>query len=704
MPETTYIKAITSTLAEAMRADERVFVLGEDVAEGGPYTATAGLAEEFGTERVINTPISEAAITGVAIGAAQSGMRPVLEIMFIDFITLALDQLVNGAAKAHFMSGGQLTVPLVLRTQGGAGYRGAAQHSQSLESWLTHVPGPQGRDAEPRGRRRRAARERDRRPEPGRLHREQDALLPQGATCPSDAAPVPIGEAVTLREGGDVTIVALSRLVHDALAAAERLAAEDGIEAEVIDPRTLVPLDLDDDRRVGQAHRPARRRPRGRRARRLRRRDRRAGPGGGVRLPRRADRARRRAVRADPAQPAARGRLPAGRGRDRGGRAGDVAPHEPIRAVVSGCLTMKEVRVYDYVIVGAGSAGCVLAARLSEDPDVKVALLEAGGPDSRPEIAMPMAFPMLLKSSVDWDLYGEPEPGLGGRRLYLPRGKVIGGSGSINAMIYVRGNRADYDGWAAGGAEGWSYDEVLPYFKRSEDNERGEDAFHGVGGPLSVSDSRAMSPLIETMIEASRARRPRAQPRLQRRPPGGRRALPAHAAQRAALLDRRRLPAPGRRRGRTSTSSPTRWRCGSCSRARAPSASRSTRDGEVEEIRAEREVILSAGAYQSPVLLMISGIGPAEDLEPYGIEVRENLPVGHNLQDHCMAQLNYETDEPSLFGAFNAGELRAARERGPRAADLQHPRGRRRSSARGPSSTRPTWSSTTRRRCSTTRG
>src|SRR6187551_5708 len=141
MAETTYIKAITSTLAAAMRADERVFVLGEDVAEGGPYTATVGLAEEFGVERVVDTPISEAAITGVAIGAARSGLRPVLEIMFIDFVTLALDQLVNAAAKAHFMSGGQLTVPLVLRTQGGAGQRGAAQHSQSLEAWLTHVPG-----------------------------------------------------------------------------------------------------------------------------------------------------------------------------------------------------------------------------------------------------------------------------------------------------------------------------------------------------------------------------------------------------------------------------------------------------------------------------------------------------------------------------------------------------------------------------------
>src|SRR5204862_7318013 len=116
-------------------------VLGEDVAEGGPYTATVGLAEEFGAARVINTPISEAAITGVAVGAAQSGLRPVLEIMFVDFVALALDQLVNQAAKAHFMSGGQLRVPLVLRTQGGAGQRGAAQHSQSLEAWLTHIPG-----------------------------------------------------------------------------------------------------------------------------------------------------------------------------------------------------------------------------------------------------------------------------------------------------------------------------------------------------------------------------------------------------------------------------------------------------------------------------------------------------------------------------------------------------------------------------------
>ena len=243
MAETTYVKAITAALAEAMRADDRVFVLGEDVAEGGPYTATAGLAEEFGTERVIDTPISEAAITGVAIGAAQSGMRPVLEIMFVDFVTLALDQLANAAAKAHFMSGGQLTVPMVVRTQGGAGQRGAAQHSQSLESWLTHVPGLKvvmpSRAVDVAGLL--AASIRD--PNPVVVI-ENKTLYFRREEVPDELPAVELGVAATLREGRDVTIVALSRLVHDALAAAERLAAEDGIEAEVIDPRTLVPLDL----------------------------------------------------------------------------------------------------------------------------------------------------------------------------------------------------------------------------------------------------------------------------------------------------------------------------------------------------------------------------------------------------------------------------------------------------------------------------
>ena len=307
--------------------------------------------------------------------------------------------------------------------------------------------------------------------------------------------------------------------------------------------------------------------------------------------------------------------------------------------------------MYDYVIVGAGSAGCVLAARLSEDPGVKVALLEAGGPDNRSEIATPIAFPMLLKSTVDWDLLGEEEPGLGGRRLFLPRGKVIGGSGSINAMIYVRGNRADYDQWAAGGADGWSYEEILPYYKRSEDNERGEDAFHGVGGPMSVSDSRAMSPLIETMIEASVLAGHEHNPdfngavqdgvgRFQLTQRDGRRCSTA-----AAFLH----PAASRPNLDVITDAMALRILFDGMRAIGVEIARG---GGVEEVKAERDVILSAGAYQSPVLLMISGIGPADDLAPYGITVRENLPVGHNLQDHCMVQLNYETDEPSLFGTF----------------------------------------------------
>jgi pyruvate dehydrogenase E1 component beta subunit len=224
-----------------MREDERVLVLGEDVAEGGPWGATAGLAGEFGSERVRNTPISEAAIAGIAIGAAQSGLRPVVEIMFVDFVTLALDQLVNQAAKAHFMSGGQLSVPLVLRTQGGAGQRGGAQHSQSLEAWLTHVPGLKvvmpSTAADAAGLLRSAIAD----PNPvvyvenKTLYFRREPVEPEG---------VPIGRARMVRPGRDVTVVALSRLVHEALAAADELAAE-GMEVEVIDPRTLVPLDLE---------------------------------------------------------------------------------------------------------------------------------------------------------------------------------------------------------------------------------------------------------------------------------------------------------------------------------------------------------------------------------------------------------------------------------------------------------------------------
>src|ERR1700761_4178234 len=157
---------------------------------------------------------------------------------------------------------------------------------------------------------------------------------------------------------------------------------------------------------------------------------------------------------------------------------------------------------YDYVIIGAGSAGCVLAARLSEDPSVSVAVIEAGGPDTAQEIHLPVAWSELFRGPFDWDLDSEPEPGLDGRRIFLPRGKVLGGCSSTNAMIYIRGNPADYDAWAAAGASGWSYNDVLPHFRRSEDNQRGEDDFHGVGGPLTVGDGRSQHPLSAAFVAA----------------------------------------------------------------------------------------------------------------------------------------------------------------------------------------------------------
>jgi choline dehydrogenase len=306
--------------------------------------------------------------------------------------------------------------------------------------------------------------------------------------------------------------------------------------------------------------------------------------------------------------------------------------------------------VFDYVVVGAGSAGCVLAARLSEDPDVRVALLEAGGEDTAPEIRIPAIFPIMFKTELDWDLFGDPEPGMDGRRLYLPRGRMLGGCSSINAMIYVRGNRLDYDAWADAGCTGWGYDDVLPYFRRSEDNERGEDRYHGVGGPLTVSESRSMHPLVDAMLQAAREAGHEANPDFNgaRQEGVGRFQLTQRDGRRLSTADAFLHPVRSRPNLTVLTHAYATRLMFDGTRATGVEISRLD---EVKQIRAEREVILSAGAYYSPQLLMLSGIGPEDQLAPMGIGVREALPVGHNLQDHCMVNLNYTTTGPSLFDA-----------------------------------------------------
>src|SRR6187551_1396143 len=242
MPETTYREAVREAMSEAMRRDDDVFVMGEDIAEmGGSMAVTQGMLAEFGPERVRNTPISEMAIVGAGIGAAMQGMRPVVEIMYEDFTTLAMEQLVNQAAKHRYMSGGQLKVPLVVRTQGGAGWSPGAQHAQQVEAWFVHVPGLKvvfpSTPADVRGLL--FASIYDDNPV---LFFEHRTLYGIKEEVPEKLEPIPIGKARVHREGTDVTVVATGRLVHESLKAAEE-ADSQGISVEVVDPRTLLPLD-----------------------------------------------------------------------------------------------------------------------------------------------------------------------------------------------------------------------------------------------------------------------------------------------------------------------------------------------------------------------------------------------------------------------------------------------------------------------------
>src|SRR5262245_58881530 len=242
MPELSYREGVRAALAEAMRADEDVFLMGEDIAEmGGSMGVTQGLLEEFGAERVRNTPISEMAIVGAGIGAAMQGMRPVVEIMYEDFLTLSLEQIVNQAAKHRYMSGGQLKVPLTVRTQGGAGWSPGAQHAQQLESWLVHIPGLKivfaSTPSDVRGLLWSSIYE-----DNPVVFFEHRTLYGLKEEVSDEIEAIPLGKARVHREGEDVTVVATGRLIHESLAAAAE-AEKEGISVEVFDPRTLQPLD-----------------------------------------------------------------------------------------------------------------------------------------------------------------------------------------------------------------------------------------------------------------------------------------------------------------------------------------------------------------------------------------------------------------------------------------------------------------------------
>jgi acetoin:2,6-dichlorophenolindophenol oxidoreductase subunit beta len=242
MREITLSQAVNEALAEEMRRDPTVFVIGEDVAEAGtPFKVLSGLVEEFGTERIVDTPISEPGFTGIAVGAAMTGMRPVVDLMFGDFLFLVMDQLCNQAAKTHYMSGGKLSVPMVLRTNLGATRRSAAQHSQSLHALVCHIPGLKvalpSSAYEAKGLLKTAIRDNN----PVVIF-EDKLMYNDKAPVPEEEYLIPFGEAKVLRQGRHITLVATSSMVQVALKAAETLAAE-GIDAEVIDPRTLVPLD-----------------------------------------------------------------------------------------------------------------------------------------------------------------------------------------------------------------------------------------------------------------------------------------------------------------------------------------------------------------------------------------------------------------------------------------------------------------------------
>jgi len=308
------------------------------------------------------------------------------------------------------------------------------------------------------------------------------------------------------------------------------------------------------------------------------------------------------------------------------------------------------MKAFDHVIVGAGSAGCVLAARLSEDPRNSVLLLEAGGEDGYWLLHMPLAFPRIFTlPAFNWGYRGEPEPHADNRCIPMPRGKVLGGSSTINGLMYARGDRSDYDGWRQLGLPGWSYAEVLPYFRRAETNFRGESVYHGVSGPMTVSKHEPDAVIYPRIMETARRRGFRILEDFHGESCEGYSTpdFNVHKGRRASTAVRYLRPAIHRPNLTVQTRATITRVLIEAGRATGVEYEQS---GQLRQVQATREVILSAGTYNSPQLLLLSGIGPAAEVEAAGLRVVHDLPgVGRNLQDHPSVRVEFIAQEGVAF-------------------------------------------------------